>query len=457
MKIAFCTTCRGRTPHLRQTLSRNIQDNPGPDSVFVVLDYNSDDGLAEFIGCTFGQEMASGKLVYYRNADAYCFKMAHAKNMAHRAGMLEGADILVNLDADNFAGAGFGDYIKAIFERTRKDPQEAFLWSRMMHGTMARGINGRIAVTRNAFLITGGYDEKYETHSPDDKDFNLRLRRLGFCAHEIDGRYLQALNHNDKMRFREYPHLKGAEPESISQIARVANDGRAGCGTVYRNFDLEPITIEPLPTRIFGIGMHKTATRSLNSALRTLGFKSGHWENAHWAKAVWNEMRNLGKSQTLEHFYAVSDTPIPQLFRELDNGYPNSKFVLTIRDEADWLASVRMHFDSRYNPFAGGWANDPFTNRIHRYIYGREDFDEATFLAAYRKHNAEVLEYFSDRRGDLLVMDMSKGAGWQELAPFLRTPAPNLDYPTAGRSREIPPKKETPEWGAGSEERRPCS
>ena len=37
--------------------------------------------------------------------------MAHAKNMAHRLGIIEGADILCNLDADNFTGPGFASYI----------------------------------------------------------------------------------------------------------------------------------------------------------------------------------------------------------------------------------------------------------------------------------------------------------------------------------------------------------
>ena len=135
------------------------------------------------------------------------------------------------------------------------------------------------------------------------------------------------------MRFREYPEARDAGPENISQIARVVNNGFTGCGVVFRNFDPTPIVIHPFPTRLFGIGMHKTATQSLHAAMTILGFKSGHWENAHWAKSIWTETRELGKSPTLEKFYTVSDMPIPQLYKELDRGYPNSKFILTIRDE----------------------------------------------------------------------------------------------------------------------------
>jgi hypothetical protein len=456
MKLAFCTTCRGRTQHLAQTLIRNIRENPGPEAIFVLLDYGDDSGLADFVSDNCLPETTREKLVYYRNLEPTRFRMAHAKNMAHRAAIAEGADILVNLDADNIAGAGFADYVRGIFERTRFDPQETFLWSRMVKGVLPRGINGRIAITRNAFLISGGYDEKYETHSPDDKDLNMRLRRLGFCAQEIDPRFLQALNHNDKMRFRDYPEVRDAEPGEICKIARVVNDGRAGCGTVFRNFSPEAIALEPFPTRIFGIGMHKTATQSLHAALTILGFRSGHWENAHWAKAVWNEVKNLGRSWHVERFYALSDTPFPQLFRELDYAYPGSKFILTIRDEAQWLESVRRHFDPKFNKFAEAWGRDPFTNRIHRHIYGRQTFDAETMIAAYRRHNAEVVYHFINRPGDLLVMDMSAGAGWKQLCPFLRVGAPKVDYPKAGTTCEAPARKD-PQWGAGSEERRPCS
>ena len=80
MKVAFCITCRGRVQHLRRTLPQNMRDNPGPNVIFVLLDYNSDDGLNEFIKSELSNEINNGKLIYYRNNDAPRFKMAHAKN-----------------------------------------------------------------------------------------------------------------------------------------------------------------------------------------------------------------------------------------------------------------------------------------------------------------------------------------------------------------------------------------
>ena len=429
-RVAFCTTCKGRVQHVEETLPANLRDNQ--HATIVLVNYNSPDHLDEFVRRNHMRDVESGRLVVYRFTEHGPFRMAHAKNLAHRLALLENADALVNVDADNFAGRGFDEYVARELAGG-----DAFLWAHMRKGEMRRGISGRIAVPAHAFLAAGGYDEVFATWGPDDKDFNVRLRRLGFQAVEIDPRFLTAVSHNDKMRFREYPHVAAAEVAEEFNLpgreeARIVNGGAFGLGVVYKNFGRDPIELSPLPTRIFGIGMHKTATTSLHKALRTLRIDSAHWKSAHWAKAIWEEMHKDGRSRTLERHYALCDLPIPLLFRELDAAYPGSKFILTIRDEDEWVESVRTHWSDK-NPFRGQWDEDPFTHVIHREIYGRTRFDEAVMRERYRRHNAEVLDYFKGRR-DLLVMNMSQGAGWYELCGFLRKPIPHERYPRANNS-----------------------
>lgn len=150
-------------------------------------------------------------------------------------------------------------------------------------------------------------------------------------------------------------------------------------------------------------------------------------------------MNALGKSITLERYYALCDLPIPMLYRELDAAYPGSKFILTVRSESDWLKSVEWLWDPARNP-RYDWNVQPFTHPIHQALYGRTDFDATTFLERYRRHNAEVKEYFRDRPGDLLVMDMDHpGAGWPELCGFLNKPIPIVPYPRANKSEELKP------------------
>jgi Sulfotransferase domain len=435
MKIAFCITCKDRLDHIRRTLPRNLADNPS--ALFVLLDYNSPDQLASYLQTEHAAAIDAGQLVVYHFPAQWPFRMAHAKNMAHRLGMREGADVLVNLDADNFTGPNFAAYVAAQFV---EHGPNAFLWAKMIqHGPerTARGISGRIVVTAEAFIKAGGYHEVFKTWSPDDKDFNARLRRLGYTPIEIDRQYLNCITHTEKMRFKEY--REAGEPGAYDNFEQVndsdntvVNFGAIGLGTVFKNFGPVPVTIEPIPTRVFGIGMHKTATTSLHTALQYLGIDSAHWKSAHWAKAIWEEMNAWGRSLTLERYYAVSDLPLALLYQQLDAAYPGSKFILTTRTEHRWIASVKNHWSHEHNKFRADWTHDPFTHRVHKLLYGQKGFDAEIFAARFRRHNSEVAEYFKDRPDDLLVMDMDQqGAGWPALCAFLKRPIPDVAYPQA--------------------------
>src|SRR5882757_9614345 len=103
--IAFCTTCKDRTQHLKFTLPKNLADNKNYNNCkFIVLDYNSQDDLSAYLLSQHKLDILSGKLIVYSYCEDVPFHMTHAKNMAHRLGIIEGADILVNLDADNYTG-----------------------------------------------------------------------------------------------------------------------------------------------------------------------------------------------------------------------------------------------------------------------------------------------------------------------------------------------------------------
>ncbi len=424
--VVFCITCKGRKPHIIQTLAQNLKDNLV--AKFVLLNYNSGDGLVDHVLRNHQADINTGRLVMYSNFEPQKFHMAHAKNQAHRLGIREGADVLVNLDADNFTGPGFARWLQDRF----LDIGERFMWANMVKGKLDRGITGRIAVTRNAFLMVGGYDEKYHEWSPDDEDFKCRLRMLSIPNGEIDPQFLKAVRHPDKLRFREYPHVEADcyEPKvPICPASAIANAGRVGCGKVFRNESGKPIWLAPIPTRVFGIGMHKTGTSSLHAAFKILGFNSAHWNTANWARDVCHEMYSHGRSETLEQYYAFSDLPFTILYRELDKGYPGSKFILTIRPEDCWIRSIRDHWDGDINPNRKYWDVAPFTHKVHQMLYGHKNFDAEIMLARYRRHNSEVLEYFKDRPEDLLVIEVDKEVSWHPLCSFLDRPVPRVPFP----------------------------
>lgn len=460
-RIGFCITCRGRADHVKRTLPQNLRDNRDyPNVVFVLLDYGSPDDLRDYIRQEHGADLRSGRLVLYSYAQPEVFRMAHAKNMAHRLGLVEGANVLVNLDADNFTGEGFAAYLAEGYAR---DPK-SYWWARMIHrcnapvgdGTCGgvrhhagphaiepresendrarvRGVCGRVVIPATAFLRSGGYDEaRYNVWGPDDRDFNARIELLGYVPHEIPGRFLDAIHHGQQRRFREYPYMLALEepcypePMPVPKTA-VVNFGRIGCGTVSRNLGMTTVALEPIPTRIFGIGMHKTGTTSLAKALTLLGYETLHWRHARQARDIYESVIAHGTSPILERHDAACDFPVAILFRELDRAYPGSKFILTTRDERDWLESVRNHWTADRNPWRRDWDDDCFTHRLHTIIYGRKAFDAEIMRSRYRKHVAEVLGYFWERPGDLLTFPT--GTGWGPLCRFLDRPQPTAPYP----------------------------
>lgn len=430
MKIAFCTTCRNRLGHLSRTLPRNLWDNADyRDAMFVVVDYGDARGVRAHLEAIHSPAIHDRKLITYRVDDVERFNMAHAKNVAHRCAIMEGADVLVNMDADNWTMSGFARWLERTITRR---PELEFMWTRMIKGVLPRGVSGRIVVTKNAFLKVGGYDERFADWARDDKDFCARLGRLGCQSREIDHRFLNCIKHTDGLRFQEYPHARDlAERYDLTSVEGddvIVNGGRVGLATVYRNGAPEPIEIKPIPTRIFGIGLHKTATLSLHTALSKLGFDSAHWTSPSWSRSIWDEMLRDGKSPTLERHYALSDLPISILYKELDRAYPGSKFILTTRDADKWVDSARRHWTAA-NEWRHTWDGDGFTHFIHWMIYGRTSFDEPTFRARYRRHNAAVRAYFANRPNDLLEMKMDEGAGWAQLCGFLGCPVPAEAYP----------------------------
>lgn len=450
-RIVFCTTCKGRVQHLRQTLKKNILDNADYENCkFVVLDYGDSPELENFLRDNLANDIKSGKLAAYRFDTCGPFRMAHSKNMSHRCGIYEGADIMVNVDADNFTGPGFASYIASTFESAIEHHKPVFICAFVSRGSVSGyGICGRIAITKNAFLKSGGYDERFDTYSPDDADLILRLQRLGYKPVTLAQPFTDCINHSDELRFREYSHVKAGDARDMKTRAEYAdttivNYGKVGMGLVIRNFGTDrielgcmpEIDLRVLPTRIFGIGLHKTATTSLNNALQILGFDSAHWMGADWARMIWDELASAGRSITVERHYALLDLPISILYEKLDAVYPGSKFILTVRDEKKWLKSIGEHWGRDANSARASWDVDMMSHRMHRMIYGQKSFNAGIFLETYRQHNSEAADYFRHRPKDFLVLDLEKGDGWPQLCRFLNVPQPLVPYPTL-RSVEL--------------------
>ena len=174
--------------------------------------------------------------------------------------------------------------------------------------------------------------------------------------------------------------------------------------------------------KLFGVGLSRTGTTSLSTALKILGITSHHF---HHLLAHDLENRLTYDRMVVDMFQALSDTPIALFYKELDRDYPGSVFILTMREEAEWARSWQNHIERNYL----GW--DPYTHEMHVKLYGSQTFDEKLHLAHYVMHNRSVKDYFANRQGDLLTIDICAGEGWEKLCPFLGLDIPDAPFPHA--------------------------
>lgn len=177
-------------------------------------------------------------------------------------------------------------------------------------------------------------------------------------------------------------------------------------------------------SKVFGIGFHKTATKSLAGALRVLGYQvhGPDWVRDPQACASLEAL--YAKALTVVQDYdAFQDNPWPLLWQPLAERFPDARFILTVRDETQWLESAVRYFGAESTP-------------MRRLIYGCDAGspikNEDIYIARYRQHNAEVRRAFigSPR---FLELNITGGDGWEPLCEFLGRAVPALPFPHANR------------------------
>lgn len=232
-KISYCITCMGRAYQLRQTLPLNLAVTAGWNVEFVVLDYNSNDGLGDWIKAEMWAEILAGRLVYGRTEEPTHFNMPHAKNLSH---CLASGNILCNLDADNFLAEEFTRYLDGCF---RAEPATIT----QGHGNV--GFAGRVAIGREWFFKLGGYDEQMgDGWGYEDQDLVFRGLGMGLKLAKFPDAFALVLQHsneertiNHKSRSRtERSHMRLSRA-NMAQGRLVANGGNCwGATKLLKNF-----------------------------------------------------------------------------------------------------------------------------------------------------------------------------------------------------------------------------
>jgi hypothetical protein len=257
-RISFCTTCMDRLQNLKETLPKNIEDNKNYNNLeFVLLDYNSSDGLEEWVKNNMMEHINSGRLVFYRTTEPKYFDMSHSRNIAFKVAT---GEIVNNLDADNYT---FNDDIKSQIKnvsRGEKIHNHEFCWAEYINKIanecqekvlFAKGKqlrHGRIGFFKKEFLELGGYDESLEGYGYDDEDLVHRSSKLGFTLYKWGGSYIKRIHTSQKEK-NQHLKVKHDKTQGINTIISennikngifVANQGKHwGKAKLIKNFKEE--------------------------------------------------------------------------------------------------------------------------------------------------------------------------------------------------------------------------
>lgn len=175
--------------------------------------------------------------------------------------------------------------------------------------------------------------------------------------------------------------------------------------------------------KIFGIGLNKTGTTTLDKCGELLGYRVKGCD-----KGLLQDFRD-GNFQrfdpVISRYDLFQDWPWPLMYRYLDETYPGSKFILTTRiSDSAWLDSLKSH----------SMRTGLDHCRLLAYGYEYPQENETSHIDQYNSHNANVREYFSNRADDFLELCWERGDGWSELCSFLNKEIPNIPLPHANRA-----------------------
>lgn len=186
--------------------------------------------------------------------------------------------------------------------------------------------------------------------------------------------------------------------------------------------------------KVFCIGENKTGTTTVESVLASLGYKIGSQEKGEsllraWAVRDFEPIVKLCKTAD-----AFQDIPFSNDFTYeiLDYVFPNSKFILTVRNNKDeWYESMtRFHtkivgkgrLPTMDDLKDFNYAYKEFLWEANKFKYGIDEttlYDYKIYTNQYEKHNDRVKEYFKYRPEDLLVLNLAEKDAMKKLFLFL--------------------------------------
>ncbi len=205
--------------------------------------------------------------------------------------------------------------------------------------------------------------------------------------------------------------------------------------------------------KIFCIGKNKTGTTSMAKAFADFGYKLGDITEGEKLFESWFSREFSCLKKHCEKSDAFKDVPfsLPFTYAYLDQIFPNSKFILTIRDNPDqWYNSLLKFHVKVYAPGKkvptdidlkeSDYSYKGFSYRSFKALYNTPDHDlynKEMLIKDYEAYNNSVIEYFKNKPNQLLVVNVAEKGSYQKLCAFLNKKPVYDEFPWELRTETI--------------------
>jgi len=199
-----------------------------------------------------------------------------------------------------------------------------------------------------------------------------------------------------------------------------------------------------VPMKVLALGLGRTGTASLRTALQELGFTdcyhmmSASVENPPdclmWSDALAAKYDGVGTfgreqwDQLFGHCQAICDWPCVAFAKELIEAYPDAKVLVTTRDVDSWHSSTMktVHWRATEPELGiaaamGDWAASMYKPMITKFW---TEFWEGDFEKNGKRIFKEYYQMIRDTVPQENLLEYKMGEGWKPLCDFLDVPVP---------------------------------
>ncbi|XP_026694588.2 uncharacterized protein LOC101242321 [Ciona intestinalis] len=208
--------------------------------------------------------------------------------------------------------------------------------------------------------------------------------------------------------------------------------------------------------KVIYAGYAKTGTKTMAAVFNEFGYNTYDWlENSWYIGKDWRKILKEGGTvadfkRMYEGVDAVVDAPCYTFWEEILEAYPESKIIFSIRDEDDWVRSLKGSLNSLLDQTMyvllqvlsySAWQHFQFTSAClqveigstQKWPWSKCKHNETVWRRMYRNHNAYVLQ--KAPKDKLLVYNFKDG--WEPICKFLGEKIPEKAFPHANAGASI--------------------